>query len=673
VRVRTDFPRSVREVPDVWIPLSDGTRLAARLWVPEDGEADPVPGILEYLPYRQGDWSRRRDSIRHPYFAGHGYGVARVDIRGTGNSDGVLLDEYLPQEQDDALEVLAWMAAQPWCTGAIGMFGISWGGFNGLQIAARRPPEVRSVITLGSTDDRYADDVHYKGGCVLAVDMLPWACTMLAWNAAPPDPVSVGERWLDVWLERLERTPPYVEEWVAHQRRDGYWRHGSVCEDFDAIECPVFVVGGWADGYTNAVPRLLDGLRGPRKGLIGPWAHSFPEEGVPGPAVGFLQECVRWWDETLKGESSGIMEEPLLRTWLQEAVPPRPHYDERPGQWVADEEWPPRSRVERTFALGDGTLDEDAAPEVALTHLGSQGTGLEAGLWCPYGDALDLPTDQRPDDALSLVFTSGPLAERLEIVGQPEVRLALASDRPHALVAVRLCDVAPTGESTLVTRGLLNLAHRESHEHPSALVPGERYEVDVRLDLTGYAVPRGHRLRVAVSPTYWPWAWPSPEPVTLTVFAGAASSVTLPLRAPGEADATLRPFEQPEGAEPLPVETLTEGATTRTISRDVGSGTTTLVYEYGSGLRRLPDGTELEDWTRETFTITEGDPLSARVRAEWRLDVGRGEWRTRVETDSTMSSDARAFHLTNAVTAYEGEDVVFSSGARRFSVARDHV
>jgi uncharacterized protein len=277
VRIRTEFPRRVREIPNVWIELADGCRLAARIWLPEDAEEDPVPAILEYIPYRKGDGTAVRDSVRHPWFAGNGYAAVRVDLRGSGDSDGILLDEYLQREQDDALEVLSWIAAQPWCTGAVGIFGKSWGGFNGLQIAARRPPELGAVISAYSTDDRYADDVHYMGGCVLGSDMLSWASTMLALNALPPDPDVVGERWRDMWLERLDGSPPFVEAWLTHQHRDAYWKHGSVCEDFVAIECPVFAVGGWADGYTNAVFRLLEGLSCPRKGLVGPWGHAYPE------------------------------------------------------------------------------------------------------------------------------------------------------------------------------------------------------------------------------------------------------------------------------------------------------------------------------------------------------------------------------------------------------------
>src|SRR3954465_7547681 len=254
----------MRRVDHVWIPLEDGTRLAARLWLP-DGE-DPVPAVLEYLPYRKGDAFAARDNRHHAYFAEHGYAGVRVDIRGSGDSDGLLEDEDLPVEHDDALEVIAWLAEQPWCSGAVGMIGISWGGFNGLQVAARRPPGLRAVISMCASLRPYSDDVHYVGGCVLATDMLPWAATMLTLLAQPPDPATVGDGWRDTWFERMERPPPFVEPWLAHQRRDDYWRHGSVCEDYARIQAPVYAIGGWADGYTNAIPRLLPGPAGPPQG-----------------------------------------------------------------------------------------------------------------------------------------------------------------------------------------------------------------------------------------------------------------------------------------------------------------------------------------------------------------------------------------------------------------------
>ncbi|GBL37613.1 hypothetical protein EMGBD1_13000 [Anaerolineaceae bacterium] len=340
MQVRTEFPRAVREIESIFIALPDGTQLAARIWLPLDAESNPVPAILEYIPYRKNDGTAVRDALYQPYFAGHGYAAVRVDMRGSGDSDGIMLDEYLLQEQDDGLAVLAWLAAQPWCTGAVGIFGKSWGGFNGLQIAARRPPQLRAVISVASTDDRYADDVHYRGGCLMTADMPGWAATMLAYNARPPDPRLVGERWRSMWLDRLEHTPPYIEAWLTHQRRDAYWQHGSVCEDPAAIECPVYLVGGWADGYSNTVLRLLAALRAPSKALIGPWPHEYAMRAVPGPQIGFMQECLRWWDHWLKGKDTGIMAEPRVRVWMQESIEPCTHLENRLGRWVAEDEWP---------------------------------------------------------------------------------------------------------------------------------------------------------------------------------------------------------------------------------------------------------------------------------------------------------------------------------------------
>src|SRR5215475_8683692 len=344
------FPHNVRVIENCWIPMSDGCQLAARIWLPVDAERNPVPAVLEYIPYRKRDFTRARDEPMHHYFAGHGYAAVRVDLRGSGDSDGLLLDEYLKQEHDDALEVIHWIAQQPWCSGAVGMMGKSWGGFNSLQVAERRPPELKAIITVCSTDDRYRDDVHYMGGCLLN-DNLWWGTIMLAYSARPPDPALVGEGWRETWLQRLAAMPFFPALWLAHQRRDAYWRHGSVCEDYAAIRCPVYAIGGWADGYSNAVPRLLAGLSVPRKGLIGPWAHLYPHDGVPGPAVGFLQEAVRWWDHWLKGADNGIMSEPKLRMYAQQAVRPRPFVPAREGRWISEPTWPSPNVSPRTFAL----------------------------------------------------------------------------------------------------------------------------------------------------------------------------------------------------------------------------------------------------------------------------------------------------------------------------------
>jgi uncharacterized protein len=673
VRVVHDLPRPVREIEHTLIALADGCRLAARIWLPADAEDDPVPAVLEYLPYRKTDGTVARDMPRHPYVAGHGYACLRVDLRGSGESDGVLPDEYTEQELADAEEVIAWIARQPWCTGAVGMFGISWGGFNGLQVAARRPPALRAVVTLCSTDDRYADDVHYKGGCLLAWDQLPWAVSMLAFNARPPDPRLVGERWREMWLERLDK-PPYIETWMEHQRRDGYWCHGSVCEDYAAIECPVYAIGGWADGYTNAVPRLLAGLPGRSKGLIGPWSHSFPDESVPGPSIGFLQECVRWWDRWLKGVRNGVDEEPVLRAWMQEAVRPAPHYELRPGRWVAERAWPSARIEPLTLYPREAGLAASPPAGSAVELRSPLAAGEDAGVWCRGGQDGEEPPDQRREDGMALAFTSEPLAEPLELLGFPELRLSLTSDRPLALIAARLTDVFPDGASLLVSRGLLNLAHRAGHEEPLPLPPGEPFEVAFPLDVLGHVVPAGHRIRLALSSSYWPWAWPSPETAMLTLHLGEGSSVTLPVRPRDPADVTLPPFGEPEGAAPLAMETLRPGDGELVRRRDAASGRVEQRFAWDlGGLVHFRDiDLEAEDTTVTDFSIVEGDPLSAHVRCRATTSMARGGWGIRVEIDSSMSADAEAFDLETELEAFEGESSVFRKRWTR-RVPRDHI
>ncbi len=520
----------VEEIENVWIPMSDGCRIAARIWLPRSARRDPVPAILECIPYRKRDFTRGRDEPIHGYFARNGYAAVRVDLRGSGDSDGVLCDEYSWQEHEDALEIIAWIAKQPWCTGAVGMMGISWGGFNSLQVAALAPPALKAILTLCSTDDRYADDAHYMGGCLLNENM-QWGSILLNHGAYPPDPHIVGDRWRDMWRQRIDDLVPFPALWMRHQWRDEYWKHGSVCEDFSAIQCAVYAIGGWADGYSNAIPRLMQGLSCPKKGLIGPWAHVFPHEGVPGPAIGFLQEAVRWWDQWLRGEDTGIMDEPPLRVWMQENVAPQPYYDERPGRWIAEEAWPSPRIQDRTFHIDPDGLAVQAGAAEVLSFASPQTTGRAAGEWCGFGAEGEMPQDQRPDDGRSLTFDSAPLEERFEVLGAPVVELEIAADQPAALLVVRLNAVQEDGVSCLVTYGVLNLCHRDGHEWPEPLEPGTFYRVRVQLNDIAHAFPAGCRLRLALSTCYWPIVWPSPQAAMLSVRTGS-SVLHLPVRPP---------------------------------------------------------------------------------------------------------------------------------------------
>ncbi len=658
--------RKVREIENVFIPLKDGTKLAARIWLPVDAEKNPVPAILEYLPYRKRDGTAPRDALTHPWFAARGYAGVRVDIRGTGESDGVLMDEYLKLEQDDCLEVLAWLARQPWCTGKCGMIGISWGGFNGLQVAARRPPSLKAVISLCSTDDRYADDVHYMGGALL-VDNFSWASMMFSLQTYPPDPLLVGERWRKMWLERLEKLPLLIDNWLKHQRRDAYWKHGSVCENYGDITAAVYAVGGWADGYSNAVPRLLAGLKCPKKGLVGPWAHRYPHFAAPGPRIGFLSECLRWWDQWLKGRDTGIMDEPAYRVWMQDWAPPKSGYAERPGRWVAEPSWPSTNVKPTRLVLSEGRLSERTQSGAKLTVPNHLAVGLLAGHWCPYGVAPDQPSDQSAEDGQSLIFDTEPLTETAEILGAPVVELEVSADQPSAQLCVRLNDVAPDGSSLRVTFGMLNLTHHASHEKPAALKPGRNYRIRIRMNDIAQSFPKGHRIRLAISASYWPIAWPSPASANVS-FAAGTGRLELPIRDARKEDARLAAFAAAEKPTPLACTVHRPGWLKEWLDHDLVSGTHVFTTEEDEGRVTIDhiDMTE-EHHKLERFTIREGDPLSAMGEISHSHSFSREGWHTRMDTWTRMRATATDFILEARLDAYEGEKRVLS---RNWQVSR---
>lgn len=669
----TTIAKNVRVMEHVWIPLSDGIRLAGKIWMPEGASQEPVPAILEYMPYRKRDFEAVSDSITHGYFAGHGYACLRVDLRGSGDSEGVLRDEYLRQEQEDGLEVLEWISNQPWCNGSIGMMGISWGGFNSLQIAALQPPGLNAIITVCSTDDRYADDVHYMGGCLLG-DNLSWASTMFAFNSCPPDPVLVGENWKELWFKRLEDSGVWLKKWLDHQHRDEFWKHGSVCEDFSKIQCPVMAVSGWADGYTNAVFRLLSGLNVPRKGLIGPWSHKYPHFGVPGPAIGFLQESIRWWDKWLKNKDTGVMEEPMFRVWMQDSVPPNTIYKKRPGRWVAEKEWPSENIKTLEYHLHPGhkLLTKPPVKNETLTIQSPLSVGLFAGKWCSYAAPPDLPGDQREEDGGALIFETPPLKQPLEIMGAPVLNLKFSSNEPIAMVAVRLSDVGEDDKATRVTYGLLNLCHRESHESPKILETDRPYRVQIKLNNIAQSFPAGHRLRISISTSYWPLAWPSPTPVRLTVYT-ENSSLELPERRPQKTDHSLRPFQEPEGAPEAKTTQLEPIKHKWRVIRDLAKEESALEVIIDNGTVRFDD----IEWTvlnraKEWYTFQSDNFTSARGETLWNRKFQRGEWSVEIVTRTVLTSTEKNFRIHAELDAWEKDERVFSRNWQ-YEIPRDHV
>ncbi|MGJ9421237.1 CocE/NonD family hydrolase [Aeromicrobium sp. CF3.5] len=668
----TDFPHQITEDEHVWIEVSDGTRLAARIWRPADAAA--VPAILELIPYRKRDLTAQRDSIHHPYIAGHGYACVRVDLRGSGDSEGVLTDEYLEQELRDAEDVLAWLAAQPWCDGNTGMMGISWGGFNALQVAARRPKGLGAIVTVCSTDDRYADDVHYMGGCLLS-DNLSWASTMFAYTSSPPDPELVGDTWREMWMERLHGSGLWLDEWLRHQRRDAYWEHGSICEDYADVNIPVLAVSGWADGYSNAVFRMIENLESPSQGLIGPWSHKYPHLGQPGPAIGFLQEAVRWWDRWLKGIDNDIDQAPKLRVWMQDSVPPLTAYEERPGRWVGEPNWPSPHVEKVTHPLARHRLaaPDETVAEQTMSVESPLSVGQFAGKWCSYNAPPDLPYDQREEDGGSLVFDSDVLEQQHEILGSPAVELDVTADRPDAMVAVRLSDIAPDGRSTRVTYGLLNLTHRDSHADPQPLVPGQRYRVRVVMNGVAHAFAAGHRMRLSISTSYWPLAWASPESARLDVTAGS-SRLVLPVRPVRESDeVSMHPFGDPEGAEPISVTQIRNGEHQWRVTRDLVDYESALEVVNDLGVVRIDDiGLEVTRRADERYSSIADDYGSLRGETTWTMGFRRGDWDVQTVTRTVLTSTPTDFHLHAQLDAYEGQERVVSLNWDR-TIPRDHV
>ncbi|WP_285398152.1 CocE/NonD family hydrolase [Lysinibacillus sp. fls2-241-R2A-57] len=660
-KIITQFPYTYQTIENTWIVLTDGTKLSSRIWLPEVEKNQKVPAILEYIPYRKTDGTRARDEPMHGYFAGQGYAVVRVDMRGSGESDGLLKDEYLKQEQDDALEVLEWIASQSWCNGSIGMMGKSWGGFNSLQVAARRPKALKAIITVGFTDDRYNNDIHYKGGCLLN-DNFWWGAIMLAYQLRPLDPHIVGESWREKWLERLENMPLWMAQWMEHQTRDEYWKHGSVCENYDDIEVPVFAIDGWEDAYSNTVLSLMKGLSVSRKGIIGPWAHVYPHDGIPGPAMGFLQEAVKWWDYWLKGIDNDVMDGPMVNVWVEESMSPSASKKTSNGYWVGLESWPTTEVKTKIYQLAYGKLfqgpnvsEEQVLLKTPLNH------GLLSGEWMGAGVIGESPTDQRLDDGMAMIFESEVLEKPLEIVGYPRFEVELMSDKSKAMLFAQLSDVAQDGAVTRVSYGVMNLTHLNGHDRVDLLTPGEKVKAFVDLDCCGHKFKEGHRIRLSLGTTFWPMFWPMPEDATLTLNLETAT-FSLPIF---HGNQISGPNMNPESAPLTPITILQEGRVDRSISYDILSDTWTCITDgiggvFGEGIYRFDEiDVTVEHNLKRELTLSNSNPLSAKYTIFQKMKIGRDGWWIDANITITKTSDQENFKIVGEMDIKENDKYAF--------------
>ena len=675
-------PLGVDEIKHCVVRLADGCGLALRVWAPKGlldnlGQPCPTlstalsnslvigeqgdsgakyPTVLEYLPYRKADFTAQRDHRRHPWLASHGYVVVRADMRGSGDSDGVYFDEYLKQEQDDACELIEWITSQSWSSGRVGMYGKSWGGFNGLQVAARQPPGLATIISLYSTDDRMEEDIHWKGGCVLGGGMLSWAAVMFCWDARPPHP-QYREDWAELWRERLETAGEcLVGEWLRHQVKDSYWQHGSVGLNPDQVKIPVLAIGGWHDGYTRCALRMAQTL--PKcRAIVGPWSHNWPDEAVPGPNIGFMDECLGWWDAHLKTENE--VSGPKVR-WFQAlgVEQPGPSVKEWQGSWQKAETSAGSESLVFSLASQGKLVASGDGMDSSITVVFSGDAGLACGEWLSFG-APDLPGDHRRVAQFQAAWVSDPCEADYHIFGETEVELELGVDKETAQVTASLCHVFPDGASRLLTYGLLNLCTLEPGRQ---LQPGKTYTAKLALDPIGYTLPSGHSLQLLVCPGSWPTSWPSPSLVNLTIKAGKVSLPTLSELTKDSPNSMFRHLP-PRCGPQKEVEQLRPPKFDREARYGMSDNRREIIVTTDEGVTYYPDvDTEIEEKNVDHYTILGDDPTSAEAvctRSCSIIYAARTEKpiKTLIQTRSVMRADSKNFLVTNTLsTKLDGVD-----------------
>ncbi|MFN2489908.1 MAG: CocE/NonD family hydrolase [Actinomycetota bacterium] len=649
---------------NIWIPMPDGVRLAATLYLPE-GDA-PQPAILEALPYRKDDVTAY-DTPEYRRLRDEGdYAVCRVDLRGTGSSEGIAADEYPAQEQRDMCDVIAWLAEREWCTGNVGMYGASYSGFNSLQVAMERPPALKAIIPMYATDDRYTDDVHYFGGVRRALDLVDYPLYMVAMNALPPVPAIAGESWRALWERRVEELEPWLLRWLEEPLDGPYWRHGSLRPHYERIRCATMIIGGWADGYRNATLRVFERLRCPKKLLLGPWAHTSTETSIPGPRADVVPEMIRWWDRWLRDDRNGVDEEPGITVFVRRSTPPASDTDSMRGEFRHEPVWPPERGFEQGLALADAHVSRPS--NRGRDDLVVRGdVGATASMWCAGAQPFGLPFDQRADEAFSLTYDWGPLPEQLEVLGYPCVELAVASSAPVASVSVKLCDVFQDGSSALVSRGVLNLTHRDSHAEPQRLEPGRLYTVTIELDATSWVFEPGHRLRLDVAGTDWPNLWPPPEAMTLSVER-SSSRLVLP-RVTG-AVAEARPASlHPARPRPARAPHRDDPPAVWRIETDVVNKERRVTIDHG-GDTDLDIGGHLTEHYFGVAGVSPDDPGNAYVLGRSSFALRWPDVEVRTESRVTLRSDAHSFYLTLDLDVQE-DDVLRWSRRWERSYARD--
>lgn len=639
-------PQPFKTTEIEWITLSDGTRLAARTWVPESAAKSPVGVVFEYIPYRARDLTRADDDRTGRDLASHGIAFVRVDMRGSGNSEGIKEDEFEAIETADALEVIDWLSKRPWCNGSVGMRGHSWGGNAALVTAVQNPPALKAILPSCAAGDRFRKDLHWIGG---APTQSIWPAMLKTVIASPPDPEIVGAEWKAQWLKRLNGAAAVTARWFDHQSADDYWAIGSAAPQYDKIRCAVYAVGGLADGFTNEILDIVAQLRGPRKGLVGAWGHVWPGDESPGPARrDWLREELRWWFQWLQGQETGIMAEPMLHLYVEDAAAAEVSPADVPGRWITETNWPSSGVAPRPFYLSGGklTLTPPASVEEIVPFEKIVGRAWPEAM--SGGRPEDLPGDQADDDRNSLCFDGDIVEDAFEIVGRPRVDVRIRADQPLATVAVRLLEVRPDGSSWPISFGALNLAHRTDQAHPEVLVPEQYYDVRIDLKFASRRIRPGSRLRVAISNGLWPILLPSPRPVRLAIESGANTALHLPIRAPRQGD--------PAGREHPP----TRPQPASKFDHASQGGVIELVQKSPPRKYLIEDiGTTVSGGLEQVITIDEDNPERHSFEVRFETGLSRGVWQTRTMAHVRVEAAEGHLLITELTQAYEGDKQIF--------------
>jgi putative CocE/NonD family hydrolase len=595
---------------------------------------------MEHIPYRKDDVGRPQEDSWYAALPCAGYLVARVDCRGTGGSEGAADDEYSTREQQDGAEAVEWLAAQPWCNSKVAMIGISYGGFTSLQVASLSPPHLAAIVPIDFTDDRFADDCHYVSGLLrMYHDTGFYGTFMVAFNAMPPDPSAAGPAWAEIWSSHLEANKPYLLTWMKNQRRGPYWENGSVGPIADRIKCPVFMITGWHDGYTNPPLRLFEALSSPRRMLVGPWDHAVPNTGIPGPRIDYLPQVVSWLDQYCKSDvASDADNAPPVVVFMETYSPPDPNMTEAPGEWRADSGWPLPGCHDETLFLGDSALVSESAEAAESDECAyDPSVGVTTGLFSA-GIPFNLPSDHRRDEAFSLNYTTSRLEADLSIVGRPAVIVYVASTARWSAIAATLCEVGPDGASRMVTKGIARLDSGGGTATATGF-SGVR-EVRVELNAVGWRFSRGNRIRLSIANADFPNVWPTPEPATMMLYRGGATPSRLVLPAVPDKGTIAPPSFVP---------------TTAPVS--LASRTPQSVWEVTDGL--LDGSTRVsgrflfhgEDWPFEFIAkVDRARPASASVKGSFSMSKNVGGRTVSATADTVISSTMTAYHITITLT-----------------------